>query len=270
MTATEATRGAGVSLRDLVVRYPSRRGPVHACGPIDLDVPAGRFVALLGPTGCGKSTVLNAVAGFVRPDRGEVRVGPHAVTAPGRDRGVVFQQYALFPWLTALGNVELALEGTGLTRGERRERALETLAQVKLADALGRYPRELSGGMQQRVAIARMLAVEPAVMLMDEPFGSLDAQTRLVMQELLLGIWERERRTVLFVTHDIDEALLLADEVHVMSRAPGVICDTVEVDRPRPRHADDQFLEQYLIAKRRIGASLRPVDEASTAGEVTR
>ncbi|MFI7358384.1 ABC transporter ATP-binding protein [Streptomyces avidinii] len=187
----------------------------------DLEFPAGSFTALLGPSGCGKSTVLGLVAGFVRPTAGRVTAGSEPVRGPGPERGVVFQHYALFPWRTARGNVEFALKRLGLPRAERRRRALAALAEVGLAEGARKYPAQLSGGMQQRVALARALAAEPEVLLMDEPFGALDALTRTRMQSLLRELWQRRGTTVLFVTHDIDEALALAGRVIVLGGSPG-------------------------------------------------
>ncbi|UQX04126.1 ABC transporter ATP-binding protein [Streptomyces sp. RerS4] len=212
----------GVRLEGLSVRY----GPVPVLEPTDLELPAGSFTALLGPSGCGKSTVLNQVAGFLRPAGGRVTVGSDPVREPGPERGVVFQHYALFPWRTARGNVEFALKRLGLPRPERRRRALAALAEVGLADGAEKYPGQLSGGMQQRVALARALAAEPEVLLLDEPFGALDALTRTRMQTLLRELWQRRGTTVLFVTHDIDEALALAERVVVLGGTPGrVVAD---------------------------------------------
>ncbi|MFD8954503.1 ABC transporter ATP-binding protein [Streptomyces xanthophaeus] len=210
----------------------------------DLEFPAGSFTALLGPSGCGKSTVLGAVAGFVAPLAGRVTAGGRAVRGPGADRGVVFQHYALFPWRTARGNVEFALKRLGLPRGERRRRALEALAEVGLADGTGKYPAQLSGGMQQRVALARALAADPEVLLMDEPFGALDALTRTRMQTLLRELWQRRGTTVLFVTHDIDEALALAGRIVVLGGTPG----RVLADHPVPDGPADPGL-RALIAR---------------------
>ncbi|MFH7597197.1 ABC transporter ATP-binding protein [Streptomyces racemochromogenes] len=210
--------------------------------PTDLVFPAGSFTALLGPSGCGKSTVLNAVAGFVRPTAGRVTAGSAPVREPGPERGVVFQHYALFPWRTALGNVEFALKRLGLPRPERRERALAALEEVGLAEGARKYPAELSGGMQQRVALARALAARPEVLLMDEPFGALDALTRARMQELLRELWQRSGTTVLFVTHDIDEALALAERVVVLGGSPG----RVLADHPVPAGPPDPSLRALI------------------------
>ncbi|MEU9148494.1 ABC transporter ATP-binding protein [Streptomyces sp. NPDC048349] len=214
----------GVRLEGLSVHY----GTAPVLERTDLELPAGSFTALLGPSGCGKSTLLNLVAGFVRPTEGRVTAGSAPVRGPGPERGVVFQHYALFPWRTARGNVEFALKRLGLPRPERRRRALAALAEVGLADGAEKYPAQLSGGMQQRVALARALAAEPEVLLLDEPFGALDALTRTRMQALLRELWQRRGTTVLFVTHDIDEALALAERVIVLGGTPGrVLADHV-------------------------------------------
>jgi NitT/TauT family transport system ATP-binding protein len=224
-----------IETSDLSIRFPSRSGEIEALARTDLVLEPGTFTALIGPSGCGKSTLLNALAGFVRPATGTMTLDGRPIEGPEAAIGVIFQQYALFPWFTALGNVEFALGGRGLARRERRERARAALAEVGLDGQGEKFPGQLSGGMKQRVAIARTLAIEPKVLLMDEPFGALDAQTRLSMHELLLKVWAAHRPTVLFVTHDVDEALLLADTVHVMSPAPGRILRSSRIDTPRPR-----------------------------------
>ncbi|MGV9264890.1 ABC transporter ATP-binding protein [Kitasatospora sp. NPDC003701] len=234
-----------IRLDGLAVGYGPRRRSVPVLAPTDLDFTAGSFTALLGPSGCGKSTVLNTVAGFVRPTAGRVLVGARPVTGPGPDRGVVFQHYALFPWLTARGNVEFALKRLGLPRAERRRRALAALAEVDLADGAEKYPAQLSGGMQQRVALARALAAEPEVLLMDEPFGALDALTRARMQALLTRLWQRTGTTVLFVTHDLDEALALAERVVVLGGRPG----RVLADHPLPAGRPDPALRALLAGR---------------------
>ncbi|MCC0100119.1 ABC transporter ATP-binding protein [Streptomyces flavotricini] len=218
-----------VLLEEVSVGY----GGTSVLDSLDLDLPAGSFTALLGPSGCGKSTVLGSVAGFVVPDGGRVTTGSAPVREPGPDRGVVFQHYALFPWRTARGNVEFALKRLGLPRGERRRRALAALAEVGLAQGAEKYPAQLSGGMQQRVALARALAAEPEVLLLDEPFGALDTLTRTRMQALLRELWQRRGTTVLFVTHDIDEALALAQRVVVLGGTPGrVLADHAVPEGP--------------------------------------
>ncbi|RIY02494.1 ABC transporter ATP-binding protein [Aureimonas flava] len=224
-----------VEIHEAEIRFAGPRGGVLALDRTSLRLEPGSFTALIGPSGCGKSTLMNALAGFVPLGHGFVRIDGRPVEGPGPDVGVVFQQYALFPWFTARGNIEFALANKGLSRAERRERALQALEEVGLAGQGDKFPGQLSGGMKQRVAIARTLVREPSVLLMDEPFGALDAQTRLSMHALLLRLLARHRATVLFVTHDVDEALLLADTVHVMSHAPGRILASYAIDTPRPR-----------------------------------
>ncbi len=202
----------------------------------DLDVAENDFITILGPSGCGKSTLLRIVAGLDRQTAGEVLLDGQRITGPGADRGMVFQSYTLFPWLNVLDNVCFGLRERGLPRAQQVELAQGFLAQVGLKGFERHYPKQLSGGMQQRTAIARALANDPRILLMDEPFGALDHQTRELMQELLLGIWERQKKTVLFVTHDIDEAVFMASRVVVMSARPG----RIKLDRPvplaHPRH----------------------------------
>jgi NitT/TauT family transport system ATP-binding protein len=238
-----------VEIRKLSVEFHLRsKGAVTALYPTDLFVKPGEFVAIIGPSGCGKSTLLNAVAGFVDPCRGDVMIDNEKVKGPSPNVGVIFQQFALFPWFTALANVEFPLRRFSIGRAERRSRALKALNEVGLADHVRKYPGQLSGGMKQRVAIARTLVFNPKILLMDEPFGALDAQTRLSMQELLLRLWDARRQTVLLVTHDVDEALILSDVVYVMSAAPGRIIERIEVDLGRPRSVER--LETSFIAKR--------------------
>jgi NitT/TauT family transport system ATP-binding protein len=209
-----------------------------ALADVDLTVEPGEFLTIVGPSGCGKSTVLDLISGLSTPALGTVTIDGTEVTEPGLDRGVVFQQYTLLPWRTALGNVEFALEAAGVKRDERRTRAAEFLELVGLSEFANRYPHELSGGMKQRVAIARSLSYQPEVLLMDEPFGALDAQTRERLQEELVGIWERTGTTVVFITHDIDEAVFLGQRVAVMSARPGRIRDIVSIDLDRTAAAD--------------------------------
>jgi NitT/TauT family transport system ATP-binding protein len=213
---------------------------VLAVDSVDLAVSQREFVAILGPSGCGKSTVLNMVAGFDRPTSGAVRAGGEAVGEPSPRRAVVFQEPALFPWLSVFENVVFGPKTQRQPVAEYRARAAQIIEQVGLAGFESHYPAELSGGMRQRVGIARVLIMQPQVLLMDEPFGSLDAQTRTLMQELLLEVWERHHQTVLFITHDIEEALLLADRVCVMTARPGRIKKTIQVGIPRPRSIEDR------------------------------
>jgi NitT/TauT family transport system ATP-binding protein len=208
---------------------------VVALRDIDLAVAPGELVCLLGPSGCGKSTLLNAVAGFLRPSSGRILVDDAPVDGPGPDRAMVFQEYALFPWMTVIDNVGFGLRVKGLTRAAARRRATELLGLLGLGDFADRYPKDLSGGMRQRVAIARVLAIDPPVLLMDEPFGALDALTRRSLQDQLLELWTELRKTILFVTHSIDESLYLADRIVVMTFRPGTIRRDLRVELPRPR-----------------------------------
>ena len=254
-----------VEITDVSIRFKARGREINALAPTGLALEPGSFTALIGPSGCGKSTLLNAIAGFVDISAGSIRIDGKPVTGPDPDVGVVFQQYALFPWFSAIGNVEFALKRLPISRAERRERAMAALAEVGLADRALAYPGQLSGGMKQRVALARTFASAPKVLLMDEPFGALDAQTRISMHELLLGIWEAHRTTVLFVTHDVDEALLLSDRLHVMSAGPGRIVESLAIDTPRPRSVeliDDSFVRN----RNRIMHLLRHARAESAAG----
>jgi NitT/TauT family transport system ATP-binding protein len=226
------SRGA-IELRSLSVSFGGPGRAATALRDISLNIQAGEFLAVLGPSGCGKSTLLNAIAGFEPPSAGSVLVDGRPVLGPGPDRPVVFQQHSLFPWMTALDNVAFGLRMADDRAA--RVRARHYLRLVGLAEAVDRYPHELSGGMQQRVGLARALAVEPNVLLMDEPFGALDAQTRILMQEQLLKLWERWRHTVVFVTHDIDEAIFLADRVAVLGLGSPSLRGLFEVQLARPR-----------------------------------
>jgi NitT/TauT family transport system ATP-binding protein len=218
---------------------------------VSLDIPAGQFVCLLGPSGCGKSTLLNGVAGYVAPVTGRILLDGERITRPGPDRGMVFQQYSLFPWKTVRQNVEFGPRMAGKPRSEVAEIVKRLLGMVGLSAHADKYPNMLSGGMQQRVGIARALANSPSVLLMDEPFGALDAQTRALMQENLLSIWNQVGSTVLFVTHDIDEAVFLSDRVAVMSAAPGRIIADIDIDLPRPRDLDTLTSPAFMRLKKR-------------------
>lgn len=242
-----------VAIRDLNVTYQSTRGEtVHAVKDFSLDAQPGEFVCLLGPTGCGKSSVLSIVAGFVDDYEGEVLVDGQPVLQPGPERGMVFQQYVLFPWKTVLQNVEFGLKMQNIDSKVRTEQSLEFIRKVGLAGFESKYPFELSGGMQQRVGIARSLVTTPSVMLMDEPFGALDAQTRLAMQQLLQGISRSANITILFVTHDIDESLLLADTIYLMTAHPGTTKAVIKNDLPYPRDPEIVATAAYLERKMRI------------------
>ncbi|MFA6575596.1 MAG: ABC transporter ATP-binding protein [Nocardioides sp.] len=210
-----------------------------ALDDLNLDVAAGEFLTVVGPSGCGKSTILDLVAGLAKPSGGRLTIDGKPITGPGLDRSVVFQQYTLLPWRTAAANVEFALEAKGgMTKKQRAEQARDYLDLVGLSEFANRYPHELSGGMKQRVAIARSLSYEPEVLLMDEPFGALDAQTRERLQEELIGIWRRTGTTVIFITHDIDEAVFLGQRVAVMSARPGRIKEVIAIDLDRDPSGD--------------------------------
>ncbi len=230
-----AQRPVKLEIRGLRKVYGSGRGEVVALDGIDLDVPTGGFVSLVGMSGCGKSTLLNIVAGLDRPTGGTVTVDGDLVVGPGPDRGVVFQAYSLFPWRTVGENVAFGLECLKVGRAERRRRVAEMLGVVGLAEFADRLPRELSGGMRQRVAIARALVAEPDVLLLDEPFGALDLQTRRSLHEFLRQVWQRTGATVLMVTHDVGEAVYLSERVVVMSSRPGRVADVVDVPFGRAR-----------------------------------
>ncbi|QBI19847.1 ABC transporter ATP-binding protein [Egibacter rhizosphaerae] len=225
-----------VQARGVAKVFPNRRrGDVEAIAHVDMDVAPGEFVSILGPSGCGKSTFLYIVGGFVEATGGSVSVGGTPITGPGPERGIVFQEFALFPWKTVHGNITYGLAEQGLSRREQQERAEHYIHMVGLQGMERLYPKELSGGMKQRVAIARTLATDPDVLLMDEPLGALDAQTRAEMQTELSSIWERTGKTVLFVTHAVEEALFFSDRVVVFSQRPARIKSVVDVEIPRPR-----------------------------------
>ncbi|MHB8453221.1 MAG: ABC transporter ATP-binding protein [Acidiferrobacterales bacterium] len=239
-----------LEIRGLHINFNEGKESRAAVAGIDLEVPRGQFLCILGPSGCGKSTLLNAVAGHIRPAGGTIALDRELVVKPGPDRGMVFQQYSLFPWKTVKQNVEFGprMAGNGPVLSESVARTFLGLAG--LADFADRYPATLSGGMQQRVGIARALANYPSVLLMDEPFGALDAQTKIIMQESLLRIWEEFKTTVLFVTHDIDEAIFLADRIVVMTSAPGKIAADLKVNISRPRHHDVVVNQEFIELKR--------------------
>ena len=229
------TEALHISVRGVDKVFQSGDQAVHALKAIDLEVDRGEFVCLLGPSGCGKSTLLNAVAGFSLPSSGVIMVDGTPVTDPGPDRGMVFQEYALFPWMTVEQNIAFGLQIKGAAKPAIQEKVDGLLAMLNLQDFRRRYPKDLSGGMRQRVAIARVLAIDSPIMLMDEPFGALDALTRRNLQDELLRLWLELKKTILFVTHSIDEALYLADRTVVMTYRPGTIKRDLRIDLPRPR-----------------------------------
>ncbi len=252
--ATAATQ-ATVALRNVSKSFVDRkRGrETIALSDVTMEIGKSEFVCILGPSGCGKSTILNLVAGFEQPSSGAVLIDNHPITAPDRSRGMVFQQPLLFPWLNIIDNITFGPRMAGAPAEQYAAQAERYVQLMGLTGFEKHYPYELSGGMQQRVALARAWISEPELFLMDEPFGALDAQTRLMMQELLLRVWERSRTTVLFVTHDIDEALFLADRIFIMTARPGRIKENLVVDFARPRNYETIiFDERYITLKQRV------------------
>jgi NitT/TauT family transport system ATP-binding protein len=249
--------------------FRTRRQDVRAIDDVSLEIPDAHFACIVGASGCGKSTLLNVMAGLVRPTSGTVLVDGKPIHGPGVDRGMVFQSYTLFPWLRVRENIEFGPKLKRLSKDERRKISDGLLAEMGLSEFARAYPKELSGGMKQRVAIARALANDPKVMLMDEPFGALDALTRAAAQRFLTEIWEHHRRTIAFVTHDIDEAIFLGDTIFVMSRRPGRIREVVAVDLSRPRSLDDLGTPRFAELKHHIlslifedeGNGATPVDQ---------
>jgi NitT/TauT family transport system ATP-binding protein len=236
---------------------------VAAIDDLDLAVEEGEFVSIVGPSGCGKSTLLHIVGGFEKPSAGRLAFFGREITGPGPDRGVMFQEFSLYPWRTVIGNVGWGLEVQGMPRAKRAEIAARYLEMVGLSAFRDHYPAELSGGMKQRVALARTLALDPRLLLMDEPFGALDAQTREIMQEELQRIYERNRKTVVFITHDIDEAVYLGDRVLVFSARPGRIKEGIRIDLPRPRAIEIKKTAEYHAYRNRVWDVLR--DEVGRA-----
>ena len=239
--------------------FPARKGhaPTRALEPIDLAIGNNDFVTILGPSGCGKSTLLRIVAGLDRPSSGRVLLDGREVTGPAADRGMVFQSYTLFPWLTVRDNIAFGLRERGVPETERGKIADRFIEQVGLVGFGGHWPKQLSGGMQQRTAIARALANDPKILLLDEPFGALDNQTRVLMQEMLLGIWERDQKTVLFVTHDIEEAIFLGSRVLVMSARPGRIKADIKIELPHPRSYKIKTSSEFVRLKERLVEEIR-------------
>ncbi|GAB3259508.1 ABC transporter ATP-binding protein [Kineosporia babensis] len=253
-------------VRNLSKEFRVGRESVLAVDDVSFSIAENEFVSVVGPSGCGKSTLLTVAAGLGDPTGGSILVDGEVIRGPGRDRGVVFQSYSLFPWLTVRANIEFALRGEKIGRVERRLRALEQLDVVGLGNFADAYPSQLSGGMRQRVAIARALSYRPSVLLMDEPFGALDALNRRTMQELLTKVWEDHRLTVLFITHDIDEAVFLSDRVLVMSARPGRIVQDVPIRLERPRRVEMQTSEEFLELKQHLLKSVTSTDPALAAG----
>jgi NitT/TauT family transport system ATP-binding protein len=244
-----------IELRNVSLTYDTPSGRVPGVADVSFGIEPSEFLCIVGPSGCGKSTLLNMIAGFLKPTGGEIRIGGRPVAGSGLDRGIVFQDFAqLFPWRTALGNVAFGLEMKGMPKAEREQLARRQLALVKLDRFVDSYPHHLSGGMQQRVAIARALAYNPAVLLMDEPFAALDALTRDEMQRLLAEVWRDTRKTVVYVTHNVAEAVYLADRVMVMTPHPGTVKTEVPIRLTRPRDPLSlAFIEHQKELLRHLG-----------------
>jgi len=248
---------AKLQIQNLSKVYRSDGHEVVAIDEINLEIRNKEFATILGPSGCGKSTLLRIVAGLMRPTHGMVRLDGAAISGPGRDRGMVFQSYTLFPWLTVMENIQFGLGLSGVAKAEQEQRAKEFVEKVGLRGFEQAYPKALSGGMKQRVAIARALANNPAILLLDEPFGALDAQTRALMQELLTQVWEDLHKTILFVTHDVEEAIFLSDRVFIMTARPGRIKAEIEIPLERPRSYELKATEIFLRLKRQALTLIR-------------
>jgi NitT/TauT family transport system ATP-binding protein len=267
-TAGPASRGH-IEVRNLGIRFQTKAAPVEAVSAVSLHVQPGEFVSLIGPSGCGKSTLLNVVAGFLEPSSGQTLLDGRVIRGPGSDRGVVFQQYSLFPWMTVRKNVEFGLKLKGLGSNERETQARTLLGLAGLLHFENHYPDQLSGGMKQRVGIVRALATSPQVLLMDEPFGALDSQTRVVMQEILTNMWQRLRLSVLFITHDIEEAVFLSDRIYVMTARPGRIKSEIVVPLPRPRTPEMTATPQFTAMVQTIKSLIREESLAAMGGELS-
>lgn len=252
MTDNKHRLNTEIIAKDLTVVYSGREKATVAVEHLNFQIAPGEFICFLGTTGCGKSTILNVIAGFIKPTKGMVLIGGQPITAPGIERGFVFQQHTLFSWKTVRGNVEFGLKMKGVGQIERGAIADKYIKLVGLTGFEKSYPSQLSGGMQQRVGLARALANDPVVILMDEPFGSLDSQTRSIMQELLLNIWEASGKTIIFVTHDIDEAIFLADRIIVLTARPGKVKEEIPIPLPRPRSYNVVTSEDYINIKRKV------------------
>jgi NitT/TauT family transport system ATP-binding protein len=253
----ERVAGAKLEVVHIAKSFGRGSGTLPVIEDISLSVADLEFVSLLGPSGCGKSTMLRIIDGLIPPDAGEIRIDGRAIDGPGHGRGMVFQSFDLFPWRTARENVEFGLQMLGVGRAERRKRAQHWIELVGLQGFENAYPHQLSGGMQQRVGIARALAIDPKVLLMDEPFGALDVQTRDLLQDELLSIWQKQRKTVVFVTHSIEEAIYLADRVILLSARPARVERTIDVPFPRPRNEDMKSTPEFVELRSEIWKTLK-------------
>jgi NitT/TauT family transport system ATP-binding protein len=268
MTPSALSTNAKISVKNVRKTFPLKGEEFVALGDVSLDIADNEFVTVVGPSGCGKSTVMNILAGLDMPSGGHAFVDGSEVKGPGPERGVIFQQYALFPWLTVRKNVEFGLETAGIPKKERRERAEHFINLVGLGHFADALPKMLSGGMKQRCAIARAYAVNPSILLMDEPFGALDALTRVKLQEQLLETWSQEKRTVLFITHDVDEAVFLANRVIVMAARPGRIFKEIRVDLPYPRTEEMRLSPEFADLRNQVWHAVYH-QEAPTASDRT-
>ncbi|MFK5584104.1 ABC transporter ATP-binding protein [Serinicoccus sp. LYQ131] len=266
MTTTPSTTTAKISVQDVRKTFQLKNEEFVALEKVSLDIADNEFVTVVGPSGCGKSTLMNILAGLEPPTSGHALVNGKEVSGPGPDRGVIFQQYALFPWLTVRKNVEFGLKVAGVPNPERRERVDYFIRMVGLEQFADALPKMLSGGMKQRCAIARAYAVDPSILLMDEPFGALDALTRVKLQEQLLETWNTEKRTVMFITHDVDEAVFLANRVVVMAARPGRIYDVIDVDIPYPRAEDVRLSPEFGELRNRVWHSVYHQKPGTVAG----
>ena len=258
-----------VEVENFDLRYETRDGDVEAVSDVSLHVDPGEFVSIIGPSGCGKATLLNAVAGFLKPTSGTVLVDGEPVNGPSAERGMVFQQYSLFPWKTVRGNVEFGLKMRGMDRYHREHASRTLLGLAGLLAFEDQYPESLSGGMKQRVGIVRALATGPKVLLLDEPFGALDAQTRVIMQQILTNMWQRLKISVLFVTHDIDEAIFLSDRVYCMTARPGTIKAEIVVPLERPRQQAMMMSSEFLQLRRGLMSLIREESLKAMGGEIS-
>jgi len=258
-----------IEVRDLNISFKAKSGTVQAVKSVSIDVQPGEFVSLIGPSGCGKSTLMNAVAGFTRTNSGTLTLDGKSIEGPGADRGVVFQQYSLFPWMTVRKNVEFGLKMQGMAQSQRQTQARTLLGLAGLLAFEDHYPSQLSGGMKQRVGIVRALATSPQVLLMDEPFGALDSQTRSVMQEILTNMWQRLRLSVLFITHDIEEAIFLSDRIYVMTARPGRVKAEIVVPLPRPRKPEMMDTPEFGALIRDIKKLIREESLAAMGSELS-
>ncbi len=249
---TEKRNMPEIEIRGVTKSYETREGSFLALEEVNLDVEKNEFICVVGPSGCGKTTLMNIIAGLNPPSTGTVKVRGEVVTGPGKGKGVVFQQYALYPWLTVEKNVEFGLRMKGVDKKKRRDIAQKYIKIVGLERFAKSYPKELSGGMKQRVAIARAYTTGPEVLLMDEPFGALDAQTRAQLQENLLNTWQQEKKTCFFITHDVEEAVLLSTKVIIMSAGPGRIREIVDVHLPYPRNQETKLTPEFNELKNEI------------------